>query len=519
MPKTTQDFPIDLHMDPYKAFSGLREKGWMTPTYLSTFIMLAVLPAIGFVERNKPLESDEQGFCTTISWFNRSNFNELAFQDFESSYQQIAATHTFSSLYIDGLETLEAKQKQQDSNTPYEIFCCGNGQDAMHFSTAYNRIMDNPDKNYIFWNYPSVGSSVGQAQSTDNLFTAGYQQAKRLIDEGIAAQNITIHGLSLGGGVAVHVARQLHEEGHLVHLEIDRSFASIALVVPALIKRNMINEYTFKQSNYAPLITSIIACALSGVALGTTFAGFTASLGLVTASAIGAIGYIAALCIQTLGFLLQEMMAVIGKIIAFPFGFFSTLISDYIRVLFTNFGYYLAYPFNVSALVINESFSIMASFIDTAINLMVSFVGGGFSIGGIVAGGLTGLILGTLLSIQLLWTNTPLTMPMVHAFSAVLYSSCCDMDSVSEMHRLLNADNKPENITKEQATICVTNTIDDKVIDVAASLSIGLGLKPGKQSEDENRPLKEKITSFWYRKGGHNGGLYDLIDPNQPLSP
>ena len=88
------------------------------------------------------------------------------------------------------------------------------------------------------------------------------------------------------------------------------------------------------------------------------------------------------------------------------------------------------------------------------------------------------------------------------------------MDSVSEMHRLLNADNEPENRTKEQPKISVTNVIDDQVIDVAASLSIGLGLKPWKPSDDENRPLKEKITSFWYRSGGHNGDLVDLIDPN-----
>lgn len=109
---------------------------------------------------------------------------------------------------------------------------------------------------------------------------------------------------------------------------------------------------------------------------------------------------------------------------------------------------------------------------------------------------------------------------MTAAFSAALYSSCCEMDSVSEMHRLLNADNKPENITKKQPKISVTNVIDDTQIDVAASLSIGLGLKPGQPSDDENRPLKEKTTSFWYGSGGHNGPLCpdDLIDPNLSFS-
>jgi alpha/beta superfamily hydrolase len=517
--KINEEFPIQFPMDMYHSFSGLGERGLMTPTYLSTLIMSAILPAKFIVEKKKPLVNDEQGLCTVRSWFERANFEEYPFNTFKTNYyDKMAKTHTLASLSVDGLETLEAKQKQPNPNQQYEIFCCGNGQDAMHIYTAYNRIATEPNKNYIFWNYPGVGSSKGGAHSTHNLFNAGYQQAKRLIDQGIPAQNITLHGLSLGGGVATLVARQLHEEGHLVNLEIDRSFARIASVIPASLKRNMINEDTSKQSSYAPLITSTVALALSGVALGTTFAGFVSSVGLVTASATAAIGYIGAFCIQAVGFLLQEIMTIIGEMIAFPFSFFSKSISDDIKSLFNNIGYSLAYPFNLAAFAINETFSTIASFLDNAVNLISSIVGGAIAIGGLVAGSLAGLVFGALLSIQLLWTEKPLTMPMTPAFSAALYSSCCEMDSVSEMHRLLNADNKPENIRKKQPKISVTNVIDDEVIDVAASLSIGLGLKPGKPSDDENRPLKEKITSFWYRSGGHNGDLVGLIDPNLSFS-
>jgi hypothetical protein len=235
---------------------------------------------------------------------------------------------------------------------------------------------------------------------------------------------------------------------------------------------------------------------------------------LVTASAIAAIGYIGAVCIQAVGFLLQEIMTIIGEMIAFPFGFFSKSISDDIKSLFNNIGYCLAYPFNLAAFAINETFSTIASFLDNAVNLISSIVGGAIAIGGLVAGSLAGLVFDALLSIQLLWNEKPLTMPMTPAFSAALYSSCCEMDSVSEMHRLLNADHKPENITKEQPNISVTNVLDDEVIAVPASLSIGLGFDPEKQSDDKNRPLKEKITSFWYRLGGHNGPKCDPISPN-----
>ncbi len=516
--KINEEFPIPFPMDMYHFFSGLNERGLMTPTYLSTLIMSAVLPAQFLVEKKKPLVNDEQGLCTLQSWFERANVKENQFNIFKTIYYDIAKTHALTSLSVDGLETLEAKKKQSNPNQQYEIFCCGNGQDAMHFYTAYNRITTESNKNYIFWNYPGVGSSKGRAHSTHDLFSAGYQQAKRLIDQGIPAQNITLHGLSLGGGVAIHAARRLHEEGLLVNIEIDRSFARIASVIPANITRNMTNKDSFKQSSYTPLITSTIALALSGVALGIAFAGFVSSVGLIAASATTAMGYIGVFCIQTVGFLLQGIITVIGEMIAIPFSLFSKSISNDIKSLFSNTGYCVAYPFNLAAFAINETCSTMASFIDNAVNLISSIVGGAIAVGGLVAGSLAGGILGVLLLIQLLWTDRPRTIPMTPAFSAALYSSCCEMDSVSEIHRLLNADNKPENRLKEQPKISVTNVIDDQVIDVAASLSIGLGLKPGKPSDNENRPLKDKITSFWYRRGGHNGDLDDLIDPNLSFS-
>lgn len=386
----------------------------------------------------------------------------------------------------------------------------------MLFTSVFCHIQSNPNKNHIFWNYPGVGASKSEAHSTYDLFKAAYSQAIRLINEQkIPAQNITLHGYSLGGGVATHVARQLHEEGHLVNLEIDRSFASIASFVDQIIKLEGINDIP---SGYAPLITSTIALAISGIALGTTFSGFLASIGLVTACATAAIGYVGAFCIQAFGLLLQEIITLIGEMIALPFSIFSKTISNGIKSLFNNIGYYLDYPFNLTAFAINKIFSIMASFIDNAVNLIGSIVGGAIAICGLVSGSIAGLVLGGLLSFQLLWTEKPLTMPMTPAISATLYSTCCEMDSVSEMHRLLNADRKPENIKKPQPKISVTNVIDDDVIYVDASLSTGLGFKPEKQPKDENPLLKEKINFFWYRNGGHGGNLDNLVEPTKSFS-
>ncbi len=499
--KINQEFPIQFPMDMYQALSGLGERGLMTPTYLSKLIMLAVLPAQRIVDKDRPLINDEHGLCNAQSWYERTDREDYL----------LAQTHTLVSLSVDGLETLEAKQKQPNPNQQYKIFFCGNAQDALDSDTAHQLAYCEKDTNYIFWNYPGVGSSKGVAHSTHDLIKAGYQQAKRLIDQGIPAQNITLHGFSLGGGAALGAGRQLHEEGHLVNLVIDRSFARISSVIPA----NLSQIMTYR--NYAPLMTSIIALGLSGVALGTTFAGFIASIGLVAASATAAIGYVVACCIQAVGFFLQEIITVVGEMIAFPFSLFSKSISGDIKSLFNTIGYFLFYQFNLVATAINKIFSTIATFIDNTVYLISSIVGGAIAVGGLVAGSLAGLIFGALLSIQLLWTDKPLTMPMTPAFRVALYSSCCEMDSVNEMHRLLNADNKPENITKEQPEISVTNVIDDQVIDVAASLNIGLGLEPGKPLDDENRPLK-KVTSFWYRNGGHVGKVYNPIDPNLSFS-
>lgn len=222
----------------------------MTPTYLSSYIMLVILPAQLSVDKRNSLINHGKNFF-------------------------INTTHTATPSLINGIETLDVLQNNNTHDQAYEIFCCGNGQDAMQDSFAKYRAYKQPHKNYIFWNYPSVGYSKGPAQSVHNLIEAGYQQAKRVLDRGIPAHKITLHGLSLGGAVAIQVARRLHEEGHLVNLEVDRSFSQLAHVLPADLKKHEADT---------PLLTSVIALSLSGLTIGTTLAGLVASIGIVLAS-------------------------------------------------------------------------------------------------------------------------------------------------------------------------------------------------------------------------------------------
>ena len=110
--------------------------------------------------------------------------------------------------------------------------------------------------------------------------------------------------------------------------------------------------------------------------------------------------------------------------------------------------------------------------------------------------------------VQYLWTNNPLTVPMTPAFSVALFSTCCEMDSVKAIHRMLDKNNN-------SSTINVTNTVDDKVILPAASLNVGLGFEPGQAPrDDESCASKQNINAFWYKDGGHNGELRNLMSEN-----
>lgn len=425
MSKSQQEYPILFPKALYDSLMDLSARGYMTPSYLSSLIMHLILPAQFIVEKN--------------------NNDDALYHHFHIK------THTFNQFMHQGIQTLEAKNTENNEQE-YEIYCCGNGEDAMSILLAYSRIVHD-NKNYIFWNYPGVGKSLGPAHSTNDLFKAGYEQAKRLIDKGVEAKKITLHGWSLGGGVAIHVARQLRDEGHMVNLNIDRSFANLASVIPASVD--------------GQLLSSILSLAVFGIAIGTTVASLLASLSLMLASTIATIGYIIALSLDSLDF----------------------------------------YPFHMLAFLTNKMTSILAFLFLDFTHFIIAMLGLSIALSMGLLGAILGCLVGSILSCQLLWTNEPWTMPITWAFSAALNSACCEMNSVIEIERLLKKDG--------DAKISIRNVLDDEIINVGASLLMGLGLEPGRQPGNEKQPLKEKITSFWYDIGGHFERPEDIITSNE----
>jgi len=135
-------------------FSNIYTRGFMTPTYLSSLIMMAVLPAKLSVNKRDHLSNHSVDITPRIRPLMRRN--------------------TYTSFFVNGIETFE--RLTLNANPAYQINFCGNAQDAEN--TASWRSFSTLTKNMIYWNYPNVGASAGQAQSVDELIDAGYQQVK-----------------------------------------------------------------------------------------------------------------------------------------------------------------------------------------------------------------------------------------------------------------------------------------------------------------------------------------------------
>lgn len=63
----------------------------------------------------------------------------------------------------------------------------------------------------VQFNYPGILNSEGQVEIAQDLIDAGIAQVKSLLDQGIPHSKIVLHGVSLGGSIASHVAAYFHK--------------------------------------------------------------------------------------------------------------------------------------------------------------------------------------------------------------------------------------------------------------------------------------------------------------------
>ncbi len=364
-------------------------------------------------------------------------------------------THTFKLLRKkDGAQILTATAPHA---TQYQIYFAGNTQDALEPTYIKEVLETAPNKNHVFWDYPGACRHEG-IKRFDVLQKAAYKKVKYLLDKGIPAEDITLYGYSMGGGIAACIAKRLHEEGHPVNLTIDRSFSSLSAVVSPLLYHK-INTEQKKYAHHLPLGSAIAACAVMGVSIGTSLAGLIASIGTITASLIAGTGY----ALSALFFLMPG------------FKLFANLLNQI---------------FNATAQYINASFDIAAS-----------AVGGIVALIGFTLGSLIGLFMGGILSLQHLFTDKPFTMPLDLPTYALLKTTTGEMNSAENIQSILN--------NPKHGEVTIINAKADEVIRPEASLNTGLGFTATRKQTAHQHHAHQSFSSFWYKKANHTATLKD----------
>ncbi len=340
----------------------------------------------------------------------------------------------------------------------YQIYFAGNAQDALDPAYITEVLEGVPDKNHIFWDYPGASRYHGITRF-DPLLKSGYQQIKALLDSGVPAKNITLHGYSLGGGIAIYIAQRLHHEGHPVHLSVERSFSSLSAAIAPLLyyQFNARPELKEKYERHLPLGSSIAAFATMGIAAGTGLSGLIASVGIILTSLL--------------------------TVFAYLFCYLLTLIPGFKQI----------------ARGLNLLFNGISSFLNTCFDILASTLGSIVAFIGVIAGTLIGAVVGFALSLQLLFTDKPVNIPLNLPTRVLLNTTIGELFSVSNIHSILNVKNHGE--------IKIINAKKDDVVLEEAALNTGLGFTTNPNRIIPRKYMGHKMSSFWDKAADHVSSL------------
>ena len=96
-----------------------------------------------------------------------------------------------------------------------------------HMLPVLLEISKKTQANVLCYNYRGAGFSSGVVLSPQDLICDGVDTVNSLLAQGVRMEDITLHGFSLGGGVATQVAKRFADQNRAVNLVNERSFASI----------------------------------------------------------------------------------------------------------------------------------------------------------------------------------------------------------------------------------------------------------------------------------------------------
>ncbi|MDF1677587.1 MAG: hypothetical protein P1U32_02700 [Legionellaceae bacterium] len=336
----------------------------------------------------------------------------------------------------------------------YQIYFAGNAQDALDPTYILETLKEVPNKNHIFWDYPGASRYHGITRF-DPLLKSGYQQIKALLDSGVPAEKITLHGYSLGGGIASYITQKLHHEGHPVNLTVERSFSSLSGAIAPLLyyQFNARPELKEKYGHHLPLGSSIAAFATMGVATGTGLAGLIASVGVILTSLLTAVAY-----------LFCYLLALIP-------GFKS--ISTGLNLLLNS----------------------ISSLLNTCFDIIASVIGSVVAFAGVIAGTLVGAVVGLALSLQLLFTKNPVNIPLNLPTRVLLNTTTGEMFSVKNILSILSI--------KNHGDIKIINAKKDDVVLEEAALNTGLGFTTRPNRLIPRKYMGHKLSSFWDKEADH----------------
>ncbi len=305
-----------------------------SPSYLSSFTSILLSKNASVVPKYKTLNQEGIIDFDSLSHRNQiqllNEFNDSQYDNVRLKQDQLSEDYTCHMEYQNNLNTFYIKPKQDSFDAEYEIYFPGANQDAISpYSFIYRcyNITGHPSfssKNriFVFWNYPGVGENPGDWSSISDLIEAGYQQVKYLIEtKKIPIEKIILHGKSLGGGIALAVAKRLYEEGYFVRIELDRSFANFSGVISDIALRELkqlISRYApSQQKNWIYFTTSITLCAgiLSSL-LGVLIAGWIANINHTLLTMLGSI---LGGCLALIGALIGTLAGLMCALILAPF--------------------------------------------------------------------------------------------------------------------------------------------------------------------------------------------------------
>src|SRR5262249_40432532 len=132
-------------------------------------------------------------------------------------------------------EDQQAQQNVPADQQKWIIFLNGNG--GCYEENLYKLVKESnaTGANVLSGNYRGVMRSEGKATCAHHLVLDAEAMIQFLLDKGVQPKNIMIHGWSLGGAVATEVATYHQEQDNAMSICSDRSLASIADVIKAII--------------------------------------------------------------------------------------------------------------------------------------------------------------------------------------------------------------------------------------------------------------------------------------------